>query len=167
MANGPRLQQLRAAIVSCTQHQQMSIEEYYTRLMALYDELNRLLPSPSCGCSQCLCDVNGKLAAAREEEILHQFFIGLDDDLYGTIRSNLLSHSPRQLWIRLIKRLFKKSVLEILINITSSCKQLRQKATTTPTRSKAQVVGRDRHFASSDFTPGRTFLSTHKNFPRT
>ena len=115
VANGPRLHQLRAAIVSCTQQQQMSIEEYYTRLMALYDELNRLRPLPLCGCSQCLCDVNGKLAAAREEEILHQFsLVRITIYIVPFAQISFLIH-PRQLCIRVIKRLFKKSIVEILL----------------------------------------------------
>lgn len=72
----------------------MSIEEYFTRLMGLFDELARLKPLHGCICNQCTCGLAEKLAADREEEKIHQFLIGLDDDLYRTTRSNLLSQSP-------------------------------------------------------------------------
>ena len=48
VANGPRLQQLRAAIVDCKQHRGMSVEDYFNKLMGLDDELTRLKPLHSC-----------------------------------------------------------------------------------------------------------------------
>ena len=94
VANGPRLQQLRGDISECRQTKGMTVDEYYTRLMSLYDELNRLKPLHSCTCGLCTCDIAGKFAGDREEEKLHQFLIGIDDELYGVVRSNLLSQSP-------------------------------------------------------------------------
>ncbi|KAA8549941.1 hypothetical protein F0562_001625 [Nyssa sinensis] len=72
----------------------MSIDDYYTRLMGLYDELDRLKPLHACACGKCTCDVASRFAADREEEKLHQFLIGINDELYATVRSNLLSTSP-------------------------------------------------------------------------
>ncbi|KAJ9567087.1 hypothetical protein OSB04_003053 [Centaurea solstitialis] len=69
VANGPRLQQLRADIIECKQTKSMSIEDYYNRLM-------------------------GKFTSDREEEKLHQFLIGVDDDLYAMVRTILLSQHP-------------------------------------------------------------------------
>lgn len=72
----------------------MSVEEYYNKLMGSYDYLVRLKPLHICGCGKCTCDVAGKFALDREEEKLHQFYIGIDDDFYDTVRSNLLSRVP-------------------------------------------------------------------------
>lgn len=72
----------------------MSIDDYFNRLLGLYDELGRLKPLHICSCGGCSCDVAGKFAGEREEEQLHQFLIGIDDELYGLVRSNLLSQSP-------------------------------------------------------------------------
>lgn len=94
VADGPRLQQLHANITSCKQTKGMSMEDYYTTLMGLYDDLARLKPLHGCICGACSCDVAGKFAADRDEEKLHQFYIGVDDDLYSTVRSNLLSQQP-------------------------------------------------------------------------
>ncbi|CAH9093368.1 unnamed protein product, partial [Cuscuta epithymum] len=72
----------------------MSVDHYYTMLMGLYDELYRLKPLPVCTCSNCTCNIVGKIEAERAEERLHQFLVGIDDELYGTVRSNLLSQDP-------------------------------------------------------------------------
>ncbi|KAL2902680.1 Retrovirus-related Pol polyprotein from transposon RE1 [Bienertia sinuspersici] len=94
IANGPRLQQLRAQIADCRQSKSMTIEEYYNKLIGLYDELHRLKPLHLCSCGKCTCDVVGKFAADRQEEVFHQFLVGVDDDYYSGVRTNLLSQSP-------------------------------------------------------------------------
>ncbi|KAL2941173.1 Retrovirus-related Pol polyprotein from transposon RE1 [Bienertia sinuspersici] len=93
-ASGPRLQQLRAAITDCKQSKTMSVEEYYTTLMGLYDDLNRLKPPRGCECGQCECNLTALFQLDREEEHLHQFLIGIDDDKYAMVRTNLLSQQP-------------------------------------------------------------------------
>ncbi|KAL2896320.1 Transcription factor BYE1, partial [Bienertia sinuspersici] len=94
IANGPRIQQLRAQIVDCRQSKSMTIEEYYNKLIGLYDELNCLKPLHVFSCDKCTCDVVGKFTVDRQEEIFHQFIIGVDDDYYSGVRTNLLSQSP-------------------------------------------------------------------------
>lgn len=89
VANGPRLQQLCGDIVSCFQTKGMTMDAYYTRLMGLYDELTRLKPLCSCLCGACTCHIGAKLVADKEEEMMHQFLIGIDNDLYGVVGSNL------------------------------------------------------------------------------
>lgn len=93
-ANGPRIQQLRAAITNCKQTKGMSIDDYYNRLMDLWDDLSRLKPLHSCTCGNCSCDLAGKFACDHDEERFHQFLIGVDDDLYSALRTNLLSQKP-------------------------------------------------------------------------
>lgn len=91
VTNGPRLQQLRANIVGCRQTKGMSVDDYFNQLMSLYDELSRLKPMHACSCGACVCRIAEKFAEDREEEKLHQFLIGIDDELYSVTRSNLLS----------------------------------------------------------------------------
>ncbi|KAL2896616.1 Retrovirus-related Pol polyprotein from transposon TNT 1-94 [Bienertia sinuspersici] len=93
-ASGPRLQQLRSAITACEQSKSMSVEEYYTTLMGLYDDLNRLKPPRGCECGKCECNLAALFAMDREEERLHQFLIGIDDTKYAQVRTNLLSQQP-------------------------------------------------------------------------
>jgi len=42
----------------------------------------------------CTCDVKARLEKKREEDKVRQFFMGLDDVLYGTMRSNLIATDP-------------------------------------------------------------------------
>ena len=94
MANGPRIQQLKTAISECKQTTSMTVDEYYSKLMGYYDELARLKPLPACECHKCDCGLGAKLARDRDEEIFHQFLIGLDSSLYAAVRTNLLSQQP-------------------------------------------------------------------------
>lgn len=94
VANGPRIQQPKVAISDCKQTWSMTINEYYTKLVGLHDELARLQPLPSCECNKCICGIALKLSKARNEKIYHQFLIGLDNAAYGDIRTNLLSQKP-------------------------------------------------------------------------
>lgn len=94
VANGPRIQQIKAAITDCKQTDTMTIDAYYTKLLGLYDELARLKPLPTCECKKCECGMALKLSQDRDEEIFHQFLIGLDGKSYGAVRTNLLSQQP-------------------------------------------------------------------------
>ncbi|XP_021716850.1 uncharacterized protein LOC110684715 [Chenopodium quinoa] len=92
--NGLGIQQLRVVITSCKQSASMSIEDYYTTLMGLYDDLLLLKPLRCCECGKCTCDVAAKCELDREEEILHQLLIGIDDKKYAVVCTYLLSQQP-------------------------------------------------------------------------
>lgn len=94
VSTGPRIQQLRANIIGCKQTKNMPIEDYYNTLMGFFDDLNQLKPPHGCECGKCTCNVAEKYAKDKEEEKLHQFLIGIDDELYATVRTNLLSQQP-------------------------------------------------------------------------
>ena len=49
---------------------------------------------PICSCGKCECDIGSILAKKREEERVHQFLLGLDESLYGAVRSTLLAAEP-------------------------------------------------------------------------
>ncbi|GAA0173459.1 hypothetical protein LIER_27070 [Lithospermum erythrorhizon] len=72
----------------------MTLDDYYNKLTGLFDELSRLKPPHSCSCGKCTCGVVARYENDREAERLHQFFVGIDDDLYGVVCSNLLSRLP-------------------------------------------------------------------------
>jgi hypothetical protein len=93
IVNGPRIQQIKAELAECRQTG-MSMVTYYGKLKSLWDELSNYQQLPMCTCAGCTCDVKGKLEKQREEEKVHQFLMGLDDTLYGTVRSNLLATDP-------------------------------------------------------------------------
>ncbi|GAA0156467.1 hypothetical protein LIER_38275 [Lithospermum erythrorhizon] len=64
----------------------MSVEEYYNKLIGLFDELARLKPLHRCSCGHCTCNLVGRFQEDREEEKLHQFLVGVDDDLMSNLR---------------------------------------------------------------------------------
>lgn len=70
------------------------MEDYYTTLTSLYDDLVQFRPLYACECENCSCNMAGKVQEGRDEEILHLFLIGVDDDLYATVRTSLLSRVP-------------------------------------------------------------------------
>ncbi|RVW82850.1 hypothetical protein CK203_051204 [Vitis vinifera] len=91
--NGPRVQQLKSNLVNCKQEGQ-GIVVYYGRLKSLWDELNNYDSIPVCTCTGCKCNISTQLEKKRKEERVHQFLMGLDEDGYGTVCSNILSIEP-------------------------------------------------------------------------
>jgi hypothetical protein len=90
VVNGPRIQQIKAELAECRQTK-MTMVAYYGKLKTLWDELANYQQIPRFTCGGCKCDIGSKMEKQREEEKVHQFLMGLDDALYGTVRSNLLA----------------------------------------------------------------------------
>jgi hypothetical protein len=72
----------------------LTIVTYYGKLKKLWEELANYDQIPACKCGRCKCNLSSVLQKKREEEKIHQFLMGLDDALYGTVRSNLLAQDP-------------------------------------------------------------------------
>ncbi|XP_074288210.1 uncharacterized protein LOC141613377 [Silene latifolia] len=86
--NAPRVHQLKGELNECKQGR-LSVVEYYTKLKTIWDELANYSKVPKCTCGAAMM-----MAKEREEEKVHQFLMGLDTALYGTIRNNLLMEDP-------------------------------------------------------------------------
>ena len=93
VSNGPRIQQLRREIANC-QQVGLSIETYYGKLTKLWDSYNCYRPPLCCTCGKCTCDLSSKSEKQREEDKVHDFLMGLDEDTFGIMRSNLMSQEP-------------------------------------------------------------------------
>ena len=93
VTNGPRIQQLKFDLASCKQ-KGMTIFDYYGRLKQLWDELGNFEPMVICKCGNCTCNLKSTLEKHRENDRVHLFLMGLDDNLYGTVRSNILAQDP-------------------------------------------------------------------------
>jgi len=93
LVNGPRIQQIKSNLAECRQ-KGMSIVNYYGKLKQLWDELANYDQPPTCKCGGCTCDLGSILKKKREEEMVHTFLMGLDDTVYGAVRSNILAHDP-------------------------------------------------------------------------
>ena len=93
VTNGPRIQQLKSDLAECKQRG-LTIMEYYGRLKQLWDELGNFEQLPTCKCGKCTCNLGSSLEKKREEEKVHSFLMGLDENVFGTTRSNILAQDP-------------------------------------------------------------------------
>ncbi|KAF7820556.1 retrovirus-related Pol polyprotein from transposon TNT 1-94 [Senna tora] len=93
MGNGPRVQQLKSDMANCKLNGE-AIVTYYGKLKMLWDELGNYEQIPLCTCSGCKCNLTAKLEKKAEEDRVHQFLMRLDEEVYGTLRSNILSTEP-------------------------------------------------------------------------
>ncbi|KAF7839822.1 retrovirus-related Pol polyprotein from transposon TNT 1-94 [Senna tora] len=93
VTNGPRIQQLKAELGSCTQKGK-PIADYYGKLKQLWDEIDSVDPHPTCKCGKCSCDLNLALDKRREDDRVHLFLLGLDSAIYSTVRSSILAQEP-------------------------------------------------------------------------
>lgn len=94
VVDGLKLQNLKSSIASCKQTKGMSVTTYYGNLKALWDALANHEPLFACKCGGCKCDIAKQSLGRQDGERLHQFFMGLDDKLYGAIRSQQLALNP-------------------------------------------------------------------------
>lgn len=83
MKNGQRVQRLKMELANCRQ-KGLAIEDYYGKLTQLWRSLADYQRAKTME----------EVRKEREEDKLHQFLMGLDDTLYGAVKSNLLSRVP-------------------------------------------------------------------------
>jgi hypothetical protein len=82
------VQQLRSDLVNCKLDGQ-TIVNYYGRLKTIWDELNNYDKIPFCSCAGCSLTI--ELEKKREEDRVHQFLMGLDEEGYETVCDNISS----------------------------------------------------------------------------
>ena len=83
MKNGQRVQRLKTELANCRQ-QGTPIETYFGKLTKLWTKLTDYQQA------KAMEDI----AREREEDKLHQFLMGIDNSLYGAVKSSLLSRTP-------------------------------------------------------------------------
>ena len=93
MANTPKLHQLKANLANCKQGG-MSVSDFYSKLVHLWTEFNNLVKVPVCTCKGCDYGAAKKIMAMHEEDKTHQFLMGLDDEVYSSIRSQITGTRP-------------------------------------------------------------------------
>jgi len=91
--NTPRIHQLKVVIVNCKQGT-LEIGEFYSKLVNLWNELNNLVKVSICICGGCKCGTASQRLAMYDEGRAHQFLMGLNDEAYSTIRSQILALDP-------------------------------------------------------------------------
>ncbi|VFQ85245.1 unnamed protein product [Cuscuta campestris] len=94
VANGPRVNQLKKELAGCKQNGQ-PIASYFGRMKSIWDELGSIEKLPACTkCRACKCGTIKTIETHKEDEKVHQFLMGLDNDGYSGVRSNILSTIP-------------------------------------------------------------------------
>ncbi|XP_012842529.1 PREDICTED: uncharacterized protein LOC105962751 [Erythranthe guttata] len=79
--NGPRIFQLRRDLANLTQGSQ-SVNVYFTKVKAIWDELANY--RPCCSCGKCDCGGFEKLQAHYNQEYVMSFLMGLNGSLAST-----------------------------------------------------------------------------------
>ncbi|XP_012835096.1 PREDICTED: uncharacterized protein LOC105955841, partial [Erythranthe guttata] len=88
--NGPRIFQLRRDLANLTQGSQ-SVNVYFTKVKAIWDELVNY--RPCCSCGKCDCGGFEKLQAHYNQEYVMSFLMGLNESLAST-RGQILLMDP-------------------------------------------------------------------------
>ncbi|CAO2832491.1 unnamed protein product [Amaranthus hypochondriacus] len=71
------------------QKNEMTIEDFFTKLKGLWDEIDALDPLPICSCTGCACDLSQKTQKSQQRRRIIQFLMKLDSR-YQHTRSNIL-----------------------------------------------------------------------------
>jgi len=70
MPNSPKVHQPKANIANCKQGD-LSVREFYLRLMNFWTEHTNLVKVPICTCSGCKCAAAGNIMVMYEEDKAH------------------------------------------------------------------------------------------------
>lgn len=90
VANAPKIHQLKTDLVACIQDR-LEVVEFYSKLMGMWSELENYAKMPHYTCGKCECGVDNKIVKMIEEEKMHQFLMGLDEESFSTIRNQVLA----------------------------------------------------------------------------
>ncbi|XP_073059697.1 uncharacterized protein [Primulina eburnea] len=98
-SNGPRIFQLRRDLINLRQEQQ-SVSVYFTKLEALWEELNNF--RPLCSCGRCICEGVKKMDTHYQMDYIMTFLMGLNDSFAQIRRSSLqqdtVNHISVETW---------------------------------------------------------------------
>ncbi|CAH9093904.1 unnamed protein product [Cuscuta epithymum] len=85
-----RFHELKQALQECKQGGD-NVTMYFGRLKTIWDDYDGYRKIPKCTCGGCKCNLEKQFLESVEKEKIHEFLLGLDGRVYGTLRSNLLS----------------------------------------------------------------------------
>ncbi|KAF7845270.1 uncharacterized protein G2W53_002175 [Senna tora] len=92
VSNGPQLYHIQRQTNSLRQGGD-TVTIYYNKLHRCWDELDRMMPMPTCTCGKCSCGLNKKLADMMSSTKLLQFLMGLNP-IYDVVRTQILNLDP-------------------------------------------------------------------------
>ena len=72
---------------------EVTITYFFTKLKALWDQLQNLSPFPSCTCGKCVCNINKRLNDLQAREAVMKFLMGLNES-FSQVRTQVLLMDP-------------------------------------------------------------------------
>ncbi|KAI3516445.1 hypothetical protein L1887_15360 [Cichorium endivia] len=90
--SAPKAYELKQSLTA-TRQEGLSVSAYYTKLRGIWDEIQSVLPMPTCECKKCTCGVGKRLTELQDKERLYEFLLGLDAE-FATIRTQILAMQP-------------------------------------------------------------------------
>ena len=93
VANTPKIHQLKTDLAACKQGG-LEVMDFYSKLMGMWSELENYAKVPQCTCGKCECKIGSRITKMAQDEKTHQFFMGLNDEVFSTIRSQILALDP-------------------------------------------------------------------------
>ncbi|GAA0154832.1 hypothetical protein LIER_12698 [Lithospermum erythrorhizon] len=72
----------------------MSVADYFGKLQPLWDELATYNPVSVCNCGGYSIGLGEQFQRQVNEERLHNFLLGINDELFGHLHSSLLAQDP-------------------------------------------------------------------------
>ncbi|KAF7842218.1 uncharacterized protein G2W53_004516 [Senna tora] len=90
--NAPHIYQIQRHTSSVRQGGD-SVTLYYNKLHRCWDEMDRVMPAPTCSCSKCTCGLNKKITDIMASIRLLQFLMGLNP-VYNVVRTQILNLDP-------------------------------------------------------------------------
>jgi len=100
--NMPKVHQLKAKIASCKQGN-LKVVDFFNKRMGLWNELENCVKRPNCNYGAM-----EKYVKLAENDKAHQFLMGLDDDAYSNIWSQILALDPLPLIDRIYSMVQQK-----------------------------------------------------------
>ncbi|XP_074270794.1 uncharacterized protein LOC141594693 [Silene latifolia] len=94
VVDGTKIHGLKTQLNNCKQTKGMDVTTYYGKLKTLWDSIIMHEPPFACKCGKCECDIGSAALKRLDNERLHQFFMGLDYSLYGSVRSQQFQLDP-------------------------------------------------------------------------
>ena len=93
IANTPKIHQLKTDFAACKQGS-LEVVEFYSKLIGMWSELENYAKVPQCTCGKCECKIGSRITKMAQDKKTHQFLMGLNDEAFSTIRSQILALDP-------------------------------------------------------------------------
>ena len=92
-SSGPQLFTLQQSLAELYQTSSMSVAEFFTKMKALWDQINGNNPIPVCSRNKCSCNLTQKFLKAQEDERIVYFLMKLNPK-FANVRTNILMMQP-------------------------------------------------------------------------